>query len=99
MKMKTRITTKDLESRVAFLNKITGSPATPYTKLAKPGKYEPNVGNYHLDWAYGGVKVIRMMENGGCSNPFSVGFETKRECLGVLNSFIKGVEAGKEIAS
>ena len=87
----TRITEAMLDARAARLNKITGSPAEPYTN----GK--ANVGNYHISHAYGGVCLHRMHnEGGGVSCPIIGGHVTKRELLGLIDAYINGIESTKE---
>jgi len=82
-----RITEAHLQAKIDRLNKITGSPAEPYTD----GK--ANIGNYHLSHAYGGVCLHRMHNEGGAvSSPLSTGHVTKRELAGLLSAFIAGVE-------
>ena len=70
----TRITEAMLDARAARLNRMTGSPAEPYTN----GK--ANVGNYHISHAYGGVCLHRMYnEGGGVSCPIIGGHVPKSE--------------------
>ena len=86
-----RITESHLQAKVNRLNRITGSPAEPYTA----GK--ANIGNYHLSHAYGGVCLHRMHNSGGgVSSPLSTGHVSKRELAGLLSAFIAGIESTKE---
>ena len=86
-----RITESDLQAKVNRLNRITNSPAAPYTD----GK--ANVGCYHLSHAYGGVCLHRMYnDGGGVSSPLSTGHVTKRELAGLLSAYIAGIESTKE---
>ena len=86
-----RISIKDLELRVARINKLTGSPATAYTKL--DGKFIANIGHYHLDQAYGGIKLVRMYnEGGGIEEITHNGFGTKKELYYQLDAIIIGLE-------
>lgn len=89
-----RITEKDLNILVKRLNERTKSPLEPYTKLPN-GKYQANPGNYHLDWAYGGVKLVRMgNEGGGLSDGdvLGIGFSSKRELYHALHAFFRGMD-------
>ena len=87
-----RITQSMLEKRVEYLNKITGSPETPWVRDAD-GNFTSNIGNYHLSGAYGGVSLHRMMnESGGIEDVFSCGHTPKRELFNRLCSFIDGYE-------
>jgi hypothetical protein len=86
-----RITEAHLQAKVDRLNRITGSPAEPWTA----GK--ANIGNYHLSHAYGGVCLHRMHNSGGAvSSPLSTGHVSKRELAGLLDAFINGIESTKE---
>lgn len=86
-----RITDKHLEEKIAYLNKITGSPAEPYT--LEGGKLKANIGNFHLSHAYGGVCLHRMFnEAGGVSSTLSTGHITKRELSGLIAAYIRGIE-------
>jgi hypothetical protein len=80
-----RITDKDLDTRIAYLNKLMGMADRPYID----GK--PQAGNFHLSYAYGGVCVHRMSEREGCtgvSTPILQAHETKRKTLDALNAYI-----------
>lgn len=82
-----RITEAHLQAKIDRLNKITNSPAEPYTN----GK--ANIGNFHLSHAYGGVCLHRMHnDGGGVSSPLSTGHVTKRELAGLLSAYIAGIE-------
>ena len=84
-----RITNKQLEARIAYLNKITGNPATPWTRTEKGCK--ANIGNYHLSGAYGGVSVNQMQnEGGGVTCPLGNYHRPKRELFEALGAFIAG---------
>jgi hypothetical protein len=86
-----RITEAHLQAKIDRLNRITGSPAEPYTD----GKV--NIGNYHLSHAYGGVCLHRMHNSGGgVSSPLSTGHVSKRELAGLIDAFINGIESTKE---
>lgn len=86
-----RVLIRHLEPLVSRINEITGSPATSYTK--KDGKYIANIGNYHLDWAYGGVQLQRMdTDGGGVTQPLGGGYHTKRELYNMLHAFLRGLE-------
>ena len=86
-----RITEAHLQAKIDRLNRITNSPAEPYTA----GK--ANVGNFHLSHAYGGVCLHRMYnDGGGVSSPLSTGHVSKRELAGLLSAYIAGIESTKE---
>jgi hypothetical protein len=85
-----RITESDLQAKVNRLNRITNSPAEPYTDN------KANIGNFHLSHAYGGVCLHRMYnDGGGCTAPLIGGHVSKRELAGLLDAFIAGIESTK----
>lgn len=94
--MSNRITEKDLQNQVNWLNEITNQPKEQYTKNEK-GEYKANIGNYHLSFAYGGVTLHQMFnDGGGVVTPLGGGYFTKRELYYKLHAFIAGISIGKE---
>lgn len=90
--MNKRVSVKDLEAIVDRINRMTGSPATSYTKN-ESGKYVANVGNYHLSEAYGGYALHRMHnESGGVEDVLRCGHVPKAELQRLLFAFICGIE-------
>ena len=88
----TRTTEKQLQSIVDRINRITGSPMSPYIE----GKAQ--VGNYHLSHAYGGVCLHRMHnDGGGVSSPLSCSHVPKRELAQLMYAFIYGINSTQEI--
>ena len=97
--MKNQITIKNLESVVLRINKLTGSPESSYTKNAN-GKFTANIGNYHLDGAYGGYALHRMQSiGGGVQDVFRIGHVSKRELYNAMFAFISGIEATQKPAN
>lgn len=92
--MATRITIANLEAVVARINRVTGSPSTPWRR--EGGRNRANIGNYHLSHAYGGVCLHRMCnESGGVTTPLGLGHVPKRELYELLHAFLRGLEIGK----
>lgn len=92
-----RITQKDLERLVMDINTETGMPHAPYTRTAER-KIVPSPGCYHLDYAYGGVKLVRMSMEQGCtgiSNVSTGGYGTKRELYTWMRAFLEGLTYNK----
>lgn len=88
-----RTTEAQLKAQIAHLNKITNSPAESYS-LGTDGKYHANVGNYHLDCAYGGYNLARIAnDGGGITQPIGGGFKTKRELYNLIRAYISGIES------
>ena len=90
-------TTKDLEKLVERLNNLTGNPATPYTKDENE-KFKANIGNYHLDGAYGGYALHQMCSVGGGVNEIFGGHMPKRELFGKIQAMLIGIETTKKEA-
>ncbi len=92
--MSERITMAQLESWVEAINRASGTPQTAWTK--KPnGQYVANIGNYHLDGAYGGWQLVQHMNEGGGIHVISTGgFVSKRELYNQLRAFHSGIGAG-----
>ena len=89
--MPNRITEKDLQYLVSRMNEITGQPAEQYTQ-DEAGKFRSNIGNYHLSFAYGGVTLHQMVnDGGGVTTPLGGGYFTKRELAVKLGAFIAGI--------
>jgi hypothetical protein len=93
--MSTRISIKFLQAQVDRLNRMTNSPVESWTR-GTDGKLRANIGNYHLDGAYGGYALERMVsEGGGVSNVLRVGHLPKAELSDRIDAFMTGIEAGK----
>lgn len=93
--MSNRIKQADLEFLVSQINKLTNSPATYSTKQADE-TYKTNVGHYHLSYAYGGVNLHRIVNEGGAiTTPLGGGYHTKRELYEKLQAFIYGLTSAR----
>lgn len=92
--MTNRTTQKDLQAVVDRINRITNSPLIPWKR--ENNRNVAQIGNYHLDGAYGGYDLHRMQnEGGGCESLFH-GHYSKRELYNRMQSFIKGLEVSIE---
>ena len=80
---------QELEKMVNSINSLTESPKEPYSK-DENGEFQPNTGNYHLDFAYGGVRLCRMCEGGG-STDISYRRCTKKEMELYLSGFLSAL--------
>tara|TARA_Y100000310_G_scaffold220022_1_gene221455 strand:+ start:718 stop:1029 length:312 start_codon:yes stop_codon:yes gene_type:complete len=94
-----KIKISDIETKLTYLNELTGNPVEPWNIPAPfpGGSGEPgtraNVGNYHLSQAYGGFGINRMSNGGGgCTDPIFCGHRPKRECYNLLCAYIRGIE-------
>ncbi len=87
-----KVTQRDLDQAVNVLNRTAKTPLEPYTTI--DGKFTPNANNYHLDSAYGGVKLVQMMPTGsGVRDVFRCGYVTKRELYRLVNAYALGIES------
>ena len=74
---------------------MTNSPLTPLRK--EDGKLKYNIGNYHLDKAYGGIKLVRMDNESGSIQIISRnGYGTKHELYTWMEAFLTGLESRGE---
>lgn len=92
--MSNRITEKQLEYLVSRINELTDSPKEPWNRTGD--KFKANIGNYHLSYAYGGVCLMRHVnEGGGVNCPLVSYHEPKRDLYNRLTAFISGLENEK----
>lgn len=88
-----RITNKMLDTLVLQLNQLTESPETTYTK--RGDKYQANIGNYHLSYAYGGVALHRIQnKHGGIEDVLSTGHVPKRDLWNRIKAYKTGLYEG-----
>lgn len=88
-----RITQKQLEALAERINQVAGTPTASYTE--KDGKLTANVGNYHINYAYGGCKLVQMFNKYGGIRAITSGYIPKRELWYQMHAFLSGLEAGK----
>ena len=87
-----RVTIKDLDQACRVINTRAGTPQEPWTRDAE-GKLTANIGNYHLDGAYGEYALHQMHnESGGVCSIFG-GYLPKRKLYDKMQAFIAGMEA------
>ena len=89
-----RINKIDLEIKVLRLNMITKSPIASYVEVPveRYKKFIAQIGNYHLDWAYGKVALNRMTSEGGSVNRV-FGYSSKAELYALIDAYMSGVLA------
>lgn len=93
--MKNRITIAELETIVYRINLALNAPETPYT--TKKNGLKANVGNYHLDGAYGGYALHCMTNTSGGIKDIFCGHYPKKELYSKLKSFLGGIYTAKGI--
>ena len=83
-----RITINHLRRQVDNLNKLTGNPPKPYSD----GKAQ--IGNYHIDQAYGGYALEQTVNSGGgVTQLFSSGHIPARRLYELIRAYVDGLEA------
>ena len=90
--MAEQITKKALQGSIDYLNRISGNPSTPY--MGQGDDFTHNVGNYHLDGAYGGWQLVQISPGGVCSG-ITQGHKPKRELYYLIRAYIDGFNAGR----
>jgi hypothetical protein len=88
------ITMANLRAVVARINRTAGTPEAEYTK-GEDGICRANVGNYHLDGAYGGYKLCQMVNDGGGVRDVTSGYVSKRELYNLMQAFLSGIESAR----
>jgi hypothetical protein len=90
-----RITDKDLDRLVMEINKLTNSPLSYCYEIGEV-PFKSNIGHYHIDHAYSGVKLCCVTnEHGGISDVSQQGYGTKRELYNWMLAFIQGIHTEK----
>ena len=90
-----RITATDLQFIVNSINRVTNSPSESYTKDGV-GKCIACIGNYYINFAYGGSSLHRIMsEGGGISDVFNSGHMSKRELYERMQAYLLGIESNQ----
>lgn len=90
--MTTRVTQSDLEAIVKRINRLTGNPETPYVRPETGGSHVAQVGNYHIDYAYGGVALHQISNtSGGVRDVLRVGHVSKRDLQRLMFAYIEGL--------
>lgn len=87
--MRHQVSKNDLQEMVRKINKVTESPLEPY--IITNGKYLPQPGCYHLSWAYGGVCLERVCQDGNGIESIISGYGSKRELYDKMAGFLTGL--------
>jgi len=90
-----RITRKELDGSINYLNRITSNAAEPYRK--EGDKWIANIGNFHISGAYGGFALHQMgNEDGGIRDIFQQGHMPMRELYNLVYAYAKGIVFARE---
>ena len=91
--MSSRITKQRLQDLLDRINQATGHKLEAWTQ-DETGRNRANVGTYVLDWAYGGVRLSQLTNEGGGERDIT-GRGTKRETYYRMHAFLDGLDAGQ----
>ena len=83
-----RVTEKQLQDICDEINRVCGTPMNPYTQEGPQAKC------YHLSFAYGGVALHQMCDEGSSIRDVFPGHMPKRELEGKMRAFLRGIAAG-----
>lgn len=86
--MTTRITEKQLLSKVATLNDLFGYERTVYTRQ-EDGNVTTNIGTFVLDQSYGGYRLCQVANRSGAERELTAR-GTARETYSAITAFING---------
>lgn len=86
-----RINQADLYNVLRRINDTTGNQQEAWTKQ-EDGTFKANPGTYVLDWAYGGVQLAQLVNDGGGERNIT-GRGTKRETYHKMHAFLNGLAA------
>lgn len=89
-----QIKTAQLEALVERINTVTGNPVKSWERVTDASgriRTIAQIGNYHLDWAYSGVQLVQMVNEGGGIRVITPGFGTKRECFYQMRAYLDGL--------
>ena len=88
-----RITQQDLEYACARLNRVTENSEDGWT--ARPdGSMEARIGHFYIESAYGGWKLVQMVNVfGGVREPLGGGYTSRRVLLNLIHAMIAGAMA------
>lgn len=87
--MTQRITMKQLEKLCNRINKVAGTPLTYCDKVGQM-PFKANIGHFHIDAAYSGVRLVQTCNEGDGIRSFT-GYLTKRELFYAMHAFIEGL--------
>lgn len=87
-----RITEKNLNGLMERINTAAGTPLAPWQRNAE-GKLKAAIGNYHLEFAYGGCKIVQTVSEGGGITSITHGYQTKRQVWDMGQAFLRGLES------
>jgi hypothetical protein len=91
-----RVTQQHLDGACARLNLLTGNATTAWTPRPD-GSLQAQVGHFYIESAYGGWKLVQIVNVfGGVREPLGGGYTTRRDLLERIWAMIAGVTAVQE---
>lgn len=88
-----RITVKDLRAAVTRLNLELGMPAE-YSSPRVEGRFNANIGHYHIGQAYGGYSLEQVSNtSGGINSVFNCGYVPARDLYNRIQGMFAGIGA------
>lgn len=88
-------TTADLNSLIRRLNERTGNPTEYISGEGDDRKI--NVGHFGLEQAYGGNKLVQVMnDRGGVRDVFSAGYIPKSTLRELIFAYIEGIRDAQD---
>jgi hypothetical protein len=85
-----------LEAIVERINRMMKTPLQQYVRT-DTGKLVGQIGNFHLDRAYGGFALYQMTgDSGGCNDVLSIGHVSKGTLESAMFAFIRGIELAEK---
>jgi hypothetical protein len=93
-----RYTTKDIEGALRGLNITAGFTAaeadSPLWYTDTGGERRAMVGRYYVQGAYGGWKLVQIVNEGGGERSITAGYTTRRELHALIHAYREGMGAG-----
>lgn len=90
------VTNKNLQVAVDELNIITGNSRMAYVRRSDE-THQAEIGHYYIDSAYGGVKLVQIVNPcGGVTEPLGCGYTTRRDLYGRIRAMIAGIRVARE---
>jgi hypothetical protein len=95
--MATRYTTKDIAGALRGLNITAGFTAaeadSPLWYTDTDGERRAMVGRYYVQGAYGGWKLVQVVNEGGGERSITAGYSPRRELYALIHAYREGMHA------
>ena len=92
-----RYTQKDIDGAVRGLNIIAGFTAAeadaPLWYTDTDGERRAMVGRYYVQGAYGGWKLVQILNEGGGERSITAGYASRRELHALIHAYREGMHA------